>query len=39
MATAKMTAPVGLAPRESDGDPVKNKPNDVILVRQMLEAN
>lgn len=39
MAGTKITAPVGLAPREGEGDPVKNKPNDVLLVRQMLEAN
>ncbi|MGC1502649.1 MAG: hypothetical protein WA782_00750, partial [Sulfitobacter sp.] len=39
MSDVKLTAPVGLSPRESDGKPVKNKPADVLLVRQMLEAN
>lgn len=39
MSKVKLTAPVGLSPRESDGKPVKNKPDDVRLVRQMLDAN
>ncbi len=39
MAASKLSAPVGLSPRESDGKPVKNKAADVILLRKMLEAN
>ncbi|MCG7625256.1 MULTISPECIES: hypothetical protein [Bacteria] len=39
MSSAKLSAPVGLSPRHSSGDEVKNKPADVLLVRQMLEAN
>ena len=39
MSNVKISAPVGLDPRESEGKPVKNKPSDVLLVRQMLEAN
>lgn len=39
MSSAKLTAPVGLSPRTSEGDDVKNKPEDVLLVRRMLEAN
>ncbi|MFY0645205.1 hypothetical protein [Sulfitobacter geojensis] len=39
MSDVKITAPVGLSPRESDGKPVKNKPADVLVIRQMLEAN
>ena len=39
MAKPKLTAPVGRDPRTSEGDPVKNKPADVQLVRKMLEAN
>lgn len=39
MATIKLTAPVGLSPRKSDGKPVKNAPKDVDLVRGMLKAN
>lgn len=39
MSSAKLTAPVGQSPRPSPGDEVKNKPEDVLLVRQMLEAN
>ena len=39
MADPKLTAPVGLSPRVSDGKPVKNKPADVVLIRRMLGAN
>lgn len=39
MSTIKFLAPVGLSPRESEGKPVKNKPADVLLLRQMLAAN
>lgn len=39
MAGKKISAPVGLSPRESRGDPVKNNPKDVELVRDMLRAN
>ena len=39
MSSAKLTAPVGQSPRSSSGDEVKNKPDDVLLVRRMLEAN
>lgn len=39
MSNVKITAPVGLSPRESQGKPVKNKPEDVLIVRQLLEAN
>jgi hypothetical protein len=39
LVAAKLKGPVGLSPRESKGDPVKNTPADVLLVRQMLEAN
>lgn len=39
MSSAKLTAPVGQSPRPSQGDDVKNKPEDVLLVRKMLEAN
>ena len=39
MPAAKLSAPVGLSPRTSKGAPVKNKPVDVALVREMLNAN
>ena len=39
MSKTKLTAPVGLSPRESKGEKVKNKAADVVLVRKMLEAN
>lgn len=39
MPSAKLTAPVGMSPRKSDGKPVKNKAADVRLTRKMLEAN
>lgn len=39
MSNVKLTAPVGRAPRESEGKKVQNKPADVIRVREMLEAN
>lgn len=39
MATVKISAPVGLSPRTSEGKEVKNLPVDVLKVRQMLEAN
>ena len=39
MANQKLKAPVGLSPRQSDGDAVKNNPDDVEFVRKMLVAN
>ncbi len=39
MVQIKLTAPVGKAPRTSEGKPVKNKASDVVLVRQMLASN
>lgn len=39
MSAAKLSAPVGLSPRTSEGKPVKNKGPDVLLVRKMLEAS
>jgi hypothetical protein len=39
MANQKLRAPVGLSPRQSDGDTVKNNPDDVEFVRKMLVAN
>ena len=39
MSDVKISAPVGLSPRKSQGDPVKNKAKDVVLVRKMLSAN
>lgn len=36
---AKLKAPVGLAPRKGEGDPVRNNPDDVELVRKALVAN
>lgn len=39
MATPRLSAPVGLSPRTSDGAPVKNKADDVLTLRKMLEAN
>lgn len=39
MAKVKLKAPVGLAPRSSEGDPVRNNSQDVELVRKMLKAN
>ncbi|MBC7156023.1 MAG: peptidoglycan-binding protein, partial [Rhodobacteraceae bacterium] len=36
---AKLKAPVGLAPRKSEGDPVRNNSEDVELVRKALVAN
>lgn len=39
MEKAKIKAPVGLKPRESKGKAVKNNPDDVELLREMLVAN
>jgi len=39
MSGSSLSAPVGLSPRESHGKPVKNKPSDVVLLRDMLSAN
>lgn len=39
MAAPRLSAPVGLSPRTSDGPAVKNKADDVQLLRRMLEAN
>lgn len=39
MATPKLKAPVGQSPRKGEGDPVRNNPGDVELVRKMLKAN
>jgi len=39
MSEIKLSAPVGLSPRESKGKPVKNKGKDVVLVRNLLSAN
>lgn len=39
MVVPKLSAPVGQSPRESEGKPVKNKADDVLLIRKMLEAN
>lgn len=35
----KLKAPVGASPRSSKGESVRNSPEDVILLRQMLRAN
>jgi len=35
----KLKAPVGLSPRSSQGDTVRNNPDDVTLLRLMLRAN
>ena len=39
MAVPKLSAPVGLKPRQSEGKPVVNKSDDVLLVQKMLKAN
>ncbi|MEX0969083.1 MAG: hypothetical protein WD046_01410 [Paracoccaceae bacterium] len=39
MSKNKLKAPVGLSPRQSPGDAVRNNPDDVEFLRKMLVAN
>lgn len=39
MSSDRLSAPVGVSPRTSEGKPVKNNAKDVVILRKMLEAN